>query len=546
MELFIDQFRRMPEDELDPNLTPEEREQILKFKVEGAKLKKAISPRHMFMIAMATGIGTGLLVGSGTSLHKGGPAGLVIGTIIIGSMVLNVMDAAGEMAVAYGDLTGGFNAYTSILIDKSFAFSVSWNYFIQWIIVLPLELVTASITIKYWNQEVNSDAFVVIFYVFTIIVSFYGSKGYGEVEWLFNLFKVLMIIGFCIYTVILTCGGVGDAGYIGAKYWHDPGAFPNGFKGVCSVFVSIAFALGCTEMIALNASEQSNPRRAIPSASKQVFYKILFMFLLPLFMIGLVVPYNSDQLLGASSKTGTSPFVIATSLYKPLSSIVNAVILLAVCSVGNSAVFAGSRTLQSLAEQGYAPKYFNYIDRTGKPLRALVLCLFVGLLSFIAAYKDQSTVFDWLLALSGLSQLLSWSSIVLSHIRFRTALRAQGLGLNDLGYKAKFGEYGSWYAFIIIVLAFIAQFYVALFPIGAEPNPTDFFQQYLGIVVAILFYAGHKIWTKNWQLFIPASQIDLTVGRKHFDAEELAQEDLIEMERLKNSPFHVKLFNFFC
>lgn len=544
---FKASFQRK-EDYISPHLSAEEKAEIIHARTEGEKLNKGIKNRHMVMIAIATGIGTGLLVGSGSSLSKGGPAGLIIGIIVVGAMLVNVMEAAGEMAVTYGDLTGGFNAYTSILIDPSFAFAVSWNYCIQWLCVMPLELVTATMTIKYWT-DINSDAWVAIFYVLIVVINLIGSAGYGEAEFFFNTSKTIMIIGFIILTIILSVGGAGDKVYHGAHYWHNPGAFANGFKGVCAVFVNSAFSLGCTEMLALSASEQANPRKAIPSATKQVFYRIIFLFIIPLFMIGLLVPYNSPDLLGAGgSKTHSSPFVIAVSSVRVVPHIVNAVILLAVLSVGNSALFCSSRTLQSLAEQGYAPKYFNYIDASGRPLRALICASIIGLFSFIAAYEKQETVFNWLLSISGLSTIFTWSGIVLSHIRFRAAFKAQGYSLSELGYVSKFGTIGSYFALIINILILMAQFWIALFPVGegGKADANNFFQNYLGAVVALVMYIGHKLYTRSWALFIPASEIDLVKGRKLFDGDVLAQEAEEDAEMIRNSSFMYKTYRFWC
>ncbi|CAM9023144.1 hypothetical protein WICANDRAFT_36177 [Wickerhamomyces anomalus NRRL Y-366-8] len=545
---FKDSFKRL-EDDIDPNLSEAEKAEIRRYRNEGEKLNKSLKTRHMILIAIATGIGTGLLVGSGSSLNKGGPAGLIIGTVIVGSMLVNVMEAAGEMALTYGDLTGGFNAYTSFLVDESFAFAVSWNYCIQWLCVMPLELVTASMTIKYWTTTINPDAFVAIFYVLIVVINFAGSAGYGEAEFFFNSAKSLMLVGFIILSIILSVGGAGDHHYYGAHYWHDPGAFANSFKGVCAVLINMAFALGCTEANAFMSSEAKNPRRAIPSATKQVVYKVVFFFIVPLFLIGLLVPYNSPELLGSSgSKTHASPFVIAVSKVKVVPHIVNAVILLAVLSVGNSALFIASRTLQSLAEQGFAPSWFNYIDRTGKPLRALAVSSIIGLFSFIAAYDKQETVFNWLLSISGLSQIFTWTGICLGHIRFRAAFKAQGYSTNELGYKSKTGVWGSIYGVVINFLILIAQFWIALWPIGGDgkANANSFFQNYLGAVVALVFYVAHKLWHRNWKLWIPADQIDLRKGRKIFDADVLAQEDMEETQRIKNSPFYVRAYHFWC
>lgn len=53
----------------------------------------------------------------------------------------------------------------------------------------------------------------------------------------------------CVYaspTSICICGGGPSSGmyheYIGGRYWHNPGAFASGFKGVCTVFVFAAFS----------------------------------------------------------------------------------------------------------------------------------------------------------------------------------------------------------------------------------------------------------------------------------------------------------------
>lgn len=48
---------------------------------------------------------------------------------------------------------------------------------------------------------------------------------------------------------------------------------------------------------------------------------------------------------------------------KVLPTIINAVILIAVLSVGNSSTYASSRTVAALAGVGQAPKIFGYIDR---------------------------------------------------------------------------------------------------------------------------------------------------------------------------------------
>lgn len=66
----------------------------------------------------------------------------------------------------------------------------------QWLIVLPLEIVAASITIEYWNSPINKAVWVTIFWVLIVVINLFGVKGYGEAEFVFSLIKVIAVIGF--------------------------------------------------------------------------------------------------------------------------------------------------------------------------------------------------------------------------------------------------------------------------------------------------------------------------------------------------------------
>jgi amino acid permease len=135
----------------------------------------------------------------------------------------------------------------------------------------------------------------------------------------------------------------------------------------------------------------------------------------------------------------------------------NFIILVSVISIGNSGVYGGSRTLTALAEQGYAPKVFTYIDRSGRPLFSTIAILAFGALGYINLASNGAVVFDWLLALSGLAALFTWGSICLAHIRFRIAWKLQGHTVDEIPFQAVFGVYGSWVGLVLIFLVLIAQ-----------------------------------------------------------------------------------------
>lgn len=278
--------------------------------------------------------------------------------------------------------------------------------------------------------------------------------------------KIAACAGFIILGIVINCGGVGNQGYIGAKYWHDPGAFANGFNGFCSVFVTAAFAFGGTELVGLAAAESANPRQAIPAASKQVFWRIFFFYVVNLFIVGLILPYTDPRLEGSSgANTKASPFVLAIqdAGINVLPSIFNAVITLAVISVANSCTFGSTRTMQAMAERGMAPKFLAYVDSKGRPIWCIVVQIAFGFLAFIGEATDQSTIFGWLLSLSGLSYLFVWGTICATHIRFRHAWKVHGYTLDQIPYKPTLGVWGSWIGMILSVLCLIATFYSSLY-----------------------------------------------------------------------------------
>ncbi|ETI27041.1 hypothetical protein G647_10140 [Cladophialophora carrionii CBS 160.54] len=488
------------------------------------ELDRSMKSRHLNMIAIGGSIGAGFFVGSGSALTRGGPASLLICFLITGVMIFNVVYALGELAVMY-PISGGFYTYSVRFIDPSWGFAMGWNYVFQWVIVLPLELTVCSFTVQYWNRDISVAVWITIFWVFIIFINVFGTLGYAEEEFVSSAFKLVMTVIFMVVAIVLICGGGPSSGiydeYWGARLWYDPGAFQNGFRGFCSVFVTAAFAFAGTELVGLAAAESENPSKNLPGAIKQVFWRITLFYILGLTFVGLLVSSTDERLLNAANPyaDGTSPFVLA-----PLDagligydSVMNVVILVSVVSIGVSCVYGGSRTLTSLAQQGYAPKLFTYIDRSGRPLPSVTLCLAFGALAYIVLASEGSVVFDWLLALSGLATLFTWGSICVAHIRFRAAWAAAGRTLDEIPFQAIGGVYGSWLGLFLIFIALAAQFFVAIAPPFTSDlaSAEDFFKAYLALPVVLFFWAVGYLWKR--QGFLRVDQIDLDTGRREHD-----------------------------
>jgi amino acid transporter len=281
-----------------------------------------------------------------------------------------------------------------------------------------------------------------------------------------------------------------------------------------------------------------------------VFWRIALFYVVSLTLIGLLVPYDSDQLLqDGGSKSDASPFVIAikNAGIDGLDSVMNAVILIAVLSVGNAAVYGSSRTLAALGEQGMGPSFLSYIDRKGRPMWGIGISSTLGLLSFLAASDKQEQAFAWMMAISGLSSIFTWGSICLCHIRFRRGWKVQGHSLDELAFRAQPGWVGGWLGFLFNCLVLVVQFWVGFAPIGfgektAAERTKTWFKAYLAAPVVIGFYLYHKIKYRT-ALFIRAKDMDLSTGRRDLDLQHLIAQERAEQ---KAWPIWKKIYKIFC
>ncbi|GAA5866545.1 hypothetical protein JCM8547_005451 [Rhodosporidiobolus lusitaniae] len=510
-------------------------------------LQQTMKPRHLQMIAVGGSIGTGLFIGSGQALRNGGPLGILIAWLIIGVMLINVTQALGELCIMY-PVSGGFYTLAVRFLDPSFGMALGWNYFAQWAVVLPLEITAAGITVQYWERaaSVHIAVWITIFWLAIIAVNVFGTLGYAEEEFWSSVLKLTVVVIFIIVGIVLNCGG-GDgeySSYVGGRYWRDPGALANGFKGVCAVFVTAAFSFAGTELIGLAATETPNPRKTLPAAVKGTFWRITLIYISSLLIIGLNVPANNETLLGGSDGAGTSPFVIMTKLagLNGLDHLINITICISVLSIGLSCVYAGSRVLTALAETGYAPRVFTYVDKSGRPLWSVIAVLMFGPIAYVNVVSAGDTVFNWLLALSGLSTLFTWGSICLCHIRFRAAWKYNGHDIRELPFQALGGVYGSWLGLTLVVLVLIAQFYIAIWPLGGMSDSgsqaaEDFFLTWLAAPILLFFWLCAFI--KNRTLPYKTHEIDIDTGRKcWFTVEEMEE---YRAER-RNAPWYKRIF----
>ncbi|ODV64644.1 amino acid permease [Hyphopichia burtonii NRRL Y-1933] len=511
-------------------------------------LQQSLKSRHLFWLAIGGVLGSGIFVSSGYNLSIAGPGGLLVGYVIVAYAILCVVLSLAEIATQF-TVAGSFISLFGRFLSPAFNWVFGLVYALSWLISLPSELVAIALTIQYWNDSISPSVWVAIFYVLIVVINLFGVKAWGETEFILSIIKVLAVIGFIILGICIICG-VGDQGYIGARYWHNPGSFNNGFKGVCSSFISAAFTFGGTELVAIASSETKNPRKSLPKATKQVFWRITLFYIVSAIIIGFLVPSNDDLLLNGSG-VSASPFVIAVSNggIKVVPHIMNAVVLSASFSVGNSCVYGCSRVLASMAvqEQGFLPRIFGYVDRKGRPLVAIIFTCLIGLLGFLVESANEGTVFTWLFSVCSLSSFFTWAAICVTHIRFRRALYIQGRSLDEVIFVSPMGLVGSITGVIILGLIIIAEIWISIWPIGQSASVSTFWQNCLSLPLMIVMWFIYNIYNKSFSpLLIDLKDIDLDSGRRDWDVELLKQELAEERLQYQSKPFYYKLYKFFC
>ncbi|VDB91570.1 unnamed protein product [Peniophora sp. CBMAI 1063] len=469
-------------------------------------LKRQLKNRHVAMISIGGVIGTGLFLSTATSLANGGPVGLLLGYIIVGTVCYATMISLGEM-ISYLPIPGGHIKLAERFVDPAFSFTMGWNYWYNWVIVLPAELSASAVLINFWDSNTNlNPAWITICLIVVVFINFLGAGAYGEAEFVFASIKVLTIVGLIILGIVIDLGGGPTHDRLGFRYWKNPGPFvqydniqgaEGRFLGWWAVMTNAAFSFIGTEIVAIAAGEAKNPRRNLPKAIKRVYIRILLFYIGGVIVIGLLVPSNDDRLNLASGTAASSPFVIAiqNAKIRALPSIINACLLTAAWSAASSDMYTSSRALYGLALAGNAPRIFSMtMKRNGLPILALLVSVAFALLSYMGTTAGSGKVFTWFSNMTSIAGLLTWFGICVTYIRFYAGMKAQGIDRTTLPYYTNLQPYAAWYAAIfIVIICFFNGFKVF---IRGHWDTATFVTTYLPVILFPVWYIGARIWKR--------------------------------------------------
>lgn len=394
-------------------------------------LRRELKARHLGMISLGGTIGTGLFLASGGAISEAGPGGALLAYALIGCMVFFLMTSLAEMA-AFMPVSGSFSTYGSRFVDESFGFALGWNYWFNWAITIAAELVAVTLIMGFWFPDTPSWIWSAISLIIMFLLNYISVKGFGESEYWFALIKVVTVIIFIIVGVLMIFGILGGDSPGFSNFKVEDAPFNGGFLALLGVFMAAGFSFQGTELLGAAAGEADNPRKSIPKAIRSVFWRILLFYILAIFVIGMLIPYTTESL--ASDDVRLSPFtlVFEKAGIAFAASVMNAVILTAVLSAGNSGMYASTRMLWNLAKEGKAPAFLGKLNKNGVPVNALIATTAVGCVAFLTSFFGNGVVYTWLLNVSGMAGFIVWVGIAVSHYRFRKAYLAQGNDIKDL------------------------------------------------------------------------------------------------------------------
>ena len=449
---------------------------------DSSQLQRGLKNRHIQLIAMGGAIGTGLFLGSAQVIQSAGPS-IILGYAIGGLIAFLIMRQLGEMIVEE-PVAGSFSHFAYQYWGKFPGFLSGWNYWVLYILVAMSELTAVAKYINYWWPHIAAWQSVLFFFVIITAINLTNVKFYGESEFWLAIIKVTAVVAMILFGLFLLFTADANSTASFSNLWAHGGFFPNGFDGLFYMLAFLMFAFGGIELIGMAAAEANDPKKTIPKAINQVVFRILIFYIGSLTILLSLVPWNQLDLGGLDK----SPFVMIFSQMGIgwAAHLLNFIILTAALSVYNSGMYANSRMLYGLAQQGNAPKVFAKTNKQGVPVPAVLLSALLIFGCVLLNYFVPEDALGHLMYVVVGALVLNWAMISLTHLKFKAMTKAKGLKTSFPALWSPLSNY--------LVLAFIA---VVLYIMWQQGFKESVLMIPIWIVLMFLLYKVLNLKAKN-------------------------------------------------
>lgn len=378
------------------------------------KLARALTHRHVQMIAIGGAIGTGLFLGSGSAIQKAGPA-LILAYLVAGIFMFFMMRAIGELILSDLSKTS-FIEFVRHYMGEKTEFIIGWTYWLCWVSLAMADLTASGIYVRYWFPQIPQWLTALIIIVVLLIFNLLSVGLFGELETWFSSIKVFAILALIVTGLFLlfTNAHVGGHHVTVMNLFNHGGFFPHGFNGLLAAFPMVIFAFTGIEMVGLTAGETANPKVDLPKAINSLPIRIGLFYIGAIFVLMCIYPWNDIV-------TDSSPFV---QVFEGIginfaAAVINIVVLTAALSACNSAIFSTSRTLFVMAKSQQAPKALGKTNNRSVPVNSLLFSSAVLFIIVILNYILPATVFEIISGVATVSFVFVWIVLVYCHYKYR-------------------------------------------------------------------------------------------------------------------------------
>lgn len=396
------------------------------------EFRRALKARHIQLISLGGIIGSGYFLGSGALIHQIGPS-ICLAYILTGLIILITMQCMGELAVAM-PVGGSFINYTADFISPTLACGVGWAYWISWVVYIPAECIAGGIIMEFFSH-INGYIWAVTFGLIITYINIAKVGTFGEIEFWLSLIKILCLVIFSVIALLIFFNIIpnGHNGILKGQFIYQRGGFfPNGWLPFLSGMVLLLVNYQGSEIIGLTAGESVDPSRMIPHAIRSVTFRILFIYIFPIFCLILIFPWEQ-------ASTANSVFADALKMYhlENAAIAVSFVTLAAAISSSNSGIYGTIRSLSALSRLGMAPHRFSKLNHNAVPQQAAFATLLaIWILMACSFLFGQSKLYIALLVVSGFTGTFAWIALCWSQIKFRKLIYLRGYQNKDLKYTA--------------------------------------------------------------------------------------------------------------
>jgi len=400
-----------------------------------AHFSRDLTAPGLTLLTIGGVMGSGLFLASGMAIRDAGPA--VLGVFAVGLLAMYLeISALAEMSAA-DPVPGSFLVYCRRVLGPGFTFVTGWIYWFSSVLTMSSEVTAAALFTRLWFPAVPLWVWSLGYSALIIALNFFGVRGFATVEGVMAGVKTAAVFGFIALGLLFLAGVLhGAPTGVRTPGW-DPAAaggawLPHGIEGAGAALLLVLFAYAGTGVVGMAAAETRRPQETIPRSVAITVSLVAMMYMGSAYLLTAMQPWTRVP-------ETSSPFVsaLAAVALPGAAGLMNFVLLFAVLSTMNAALYANVRVLYALAEEKQAPPWLGRLNRRGIPAHATWASASLLLGAIVLAYALPHKAYAYLVTATGFQAMFIWLMVLVTHLYYRPYLRRrrpERLGFRLWGY----------------------------------------------------------------------------------------------------------------